>query len=203
MLPPATLPSISHIPFPHRVVPFLADFQKDVIKPVDLLDGLIGIRVQSNQYKLLDCWRTERRKNKNRKERKRKNEGRKGKSQACLSYIGLHDIEGVSLISSPSSPPGVSELGEVFCPLTSFLAFELNGERLSDEGLFLLVLMLSRHIDRVCPVWRGGSEEGQVFWWISQQQQRDKTAGYLIIHLLKCLKVISKHVSALTWPAQI
>lgn len=43
----------------------------------------------------------------------------------------------------------------MFCVLTGFLALELNGERFSDEGLLLLVLMLTRHIHHLLPVWRG------------------------------------------------
>lgn len=67
-----TLPS-HRIPFPHLVLPFLADFNKDVVEPVDLLDGLTGISVQGNQNKVLDCCRTESRK-KGREERGKEEE---------------------------------------------------------------------------------------------------------------------------------
>lgn len=48
----------------------------------------------------------------------------------------------------------------VLCPLTGSVALEGNNKRLSDEGLFLLVLMLTRHSHRLDPVWR--AEEVQM-----------------------------------------
>lgn len=62
--------------FSHRVVPFLADFHKDVVKLVDLLDGLAGLTVERDQDKLPDRCRVEREKEKQEeKETKEKNEG--------------------------------------------------------------------------------------------------------------------------------
>lgn len=59
--------------FSHRVVPFLADFHKDVVKLVDLLDGLAGLTVERDQDKLPDCCRVEREKEK----QEEKNEGQR------------------------------------------------------------------------------------------------------------------------------
>lgn len=43
-----------------RVVPLVADFFKDVVEPVDLLDGLAGLGMQRNQNEPLDrCRRKE------------------------------------------------------------------------------------------------------------------------------------------------
>lgn len=43
--------------WPHRVVPFLADFLKDIVESVNLLDSLLRFSVQSNQNKLFDSYR--------------------------------------------------------------------------------------------------------------------------------------------------
>lgn len=59
----------------------------------------------------------------------------------------------------------------VLCPLTGSVALELHNERLSDERLFLLVLMLTRHTHRLGPVWRAEEvqmEEEQNFCWIQK-----------------------------------
>lgn len=120
--------------FSHRVVPFLADFHKDVVKLVDLLDGLAGLTVERDQDKLPDRCRVEREKEKQEeKETKEKNEGHsfslnlklRRKAFKMFSYA-----------------------------LTCILALEANHKRLSDKRLLAPVLVLTRHVHRLHPVWR-------------------------------------------------
>lgn len=120
--------------FSHRVVPFLADFHKDVVKLVDLLDGLAGLTVERDQDKVLDCCRVEREKEKQEeKETKEKNEGRRFSLNLKLIWR-----KAVKMF---------------FYALTCILALEANHKRLSDKRLLAPVLVLTRHVHRLHPVW--------------------------------------------------